>query len=205
VSHTVIIDLTKDVALAVGALTVAGVAVLGFVNWRRDCKARTESEIIRALLHSVYQLKDEIGVCRFPFVTHDEFPREYVGSPKSTAEDEGRALAYVYKNRWKSVRSALQEFDVRALQAEAIWGDELRTKMDKLRGCVETLNAAIGAVVADKVSGGRNFQSDEALGHDMQTKVSVSSSDRDNALSNAIEASIKDIEDFLRSRQDRKS
>ncbi len=48
----------------------------------------------------------------------------------------------MYKNRWVPVFEALQDFDARGLEAEALWGSEFRNSTEKLRKPIKKLYLA---------------------------------------------------------------
>lgn len=133
----------KDVLLGCAAATTAIVAVIGLKNWSRELKGRAEFEAARNLIRATYKLRDEIARCRSPFMGGYEFPKEYVHGAQHSPEEEARGWAYVYRNRWEPVLSALQDFETNALEAEALWGVQIRIGTDELRQCVIELRTSV--------------------------------------------------------------
>ncbi len=194
-----LITAIKDVLLGVAGATTATVAVIGLKNWRRELKGKAEFEVARNLIRATYKLRDELQNCRSPFISANEFPEGYEGElGKSSPLEAAQAWAYVYKARWLPVWSDIQEFDSHTLEAEALWGNAIRTRTDGLRQCVRELNIAIDAVISDKANGGEDFKADRELGKNMRSTVSASSYDENNALSKKIVSAIVAIEEHIR-------
>jgi hypothetical protein len=193
-----IITAVKDVLLGGAATVTAIVAVVGLQNWRRELKGRTEFETAFRFIKSAYKLRDELHICRSPLIRMHEFPEGYFGSDtQNTAEENAQAWAYVYKNRWEPVWSAVQDFDAHTLESEALWGSDVKKRAEKLRACVAELNTSIDAIINDKQSGGEDFKSDPEFGQQMRSNVSATRKD-DNALTKQISDAIESIEDAVR-------
>lgn len=186
----------KDVLLGGAAVVTASVAVAGLKRWRLELRGKADFEAARLLARATYKLRDELAICRSPFVQAEEFPPSYHASPKRTAQEEG--WAHVYKTRWEPVWMAIQEFDTQSLESEALWGESARQKTQALRACVKELNVAIEAFLDDKVAGGQNFATDPDFGKRMRETVSASGNDQSNPLSQGIAAAVKGIEEMLR-------
>jgi hypothetical protein len=193
-----IVTLIKDAAVAGAAAVTATVAVIGLTNWNRELRGKATFDVARALAKSTYKLRDEVRNCRSPFLAASEFPEGYGGhSGQTSHREEAAAYAHVYDSRWKFVWEALQEFDTNTLEAEAIWGSEIRTKTDALRHCVSELRVAIDAVVENTATRGENFKADREFERDMRSKVSTSSGAA-NTLTRKIEDAIQGIETVVR-------
>jgi hypothetical protein len=198
-AYTEIITAIKDVLLGGAAVATASVAVIGLKNWSRELRGKADFDVARGLIRATYKLRDEIRACRSPFIRGQEFPEGYYDpAKKSTPENEAQGWAHVYKNRWQPVWGAIQEFDAQTLEAEALWGGGIREKTDKLRECVAELNSAIDAIISDKASGGRDFESDQEFGRKMRSIASASGSDSKNELSKKIAEAVTGIEDKIR-------
>ena len=193
-----IIAITKDVLVAIAAATTAIVAVLGLKSWSRELKGKTEFEAARLLMKSTYKLRDELAYARSPFIRAGEFPEDYPGNmQENPPEREAQAWAYVYENRLSPVRDALQEFDTNLLEAEALWGGEIKQKGDDLRQCIVELHAAIEAVIEDKRNNGEDFKADREFAKSMRSQVSASRNSQDNQLNNKIKNAIDAIENQI--------
>lgn len=193
-----ILSIVKDVVLACAGAITAIVAILGLKNWSRELRGRAEFDAARSLIRSMYRLRDEIQSSRSPFISGHEFPEDYGLPGARTSEQEAQAWAHVYNNRWKPVREAVLDFESHVLEAEALWGRDVREKADGLRQCAINLQVAMEAVIDDKAHGGENFSSDKQFGKDMRSIVSASRQDKDNTLTQKISAAITSIEAIAR-------
>ena len=124
------------------AVATACLAYRGISNWIVELRGRTSFEVARGLMLATYKLRDAIAFCRSPVIQGREFPDNYPGLD-ATPEQEHDAFTHVYKNRWVPVFEALQDFDARRLESEALWGSEFRKSTGKLRQPVIKLHLAI--------------------------------------------------------------
>ena len=190
-----IITAAKDVILGVAAATTAIAAVIGLKSWSRELKGKAEFEVARNLIRATYKVRDELQNCRSPFVSAYEFPEGYQGAPgRSSEQEEAGAWSHVYNKRWKPVWSAIQEFDSHSLEAEALWGKEIRTCTDQLRQCAKELRVALDAIISDKASRGEDFRSDAEFGRKMRSAVSASRDDEENELTKKILGAVGAVE-----------
>ena len=193
-----LLPLLKDALVAIAAATTATVAVIGLSNWNRELRGKASFDAARSLARATYKLRDEVRNCRSPFLSANEFPEGYGGHlGQSSYEEEASAHSYLYRNRWKYVAQALEDFDTSTLEAEAMWGATIRSKTDAFRQCIRELRIAIDAVIEDIVQRGENFKTDSQFAKEMRSKVSTSSGS-DNPLTQRIESSIREIENELR-------
>lgn len=188
------IAVIKDALIGLAAATTAVVAVLGLYSWRRELTGRTEFETARHLMNATYKLREEVASSRAPFVSAGEFPEDYRGPAEASSQEEARAWSHIYRNRWAPIRTALEELDSRALEAEALWGHEIKEKTDELRQCIVELRVAMDAIVDDKAEGGENFKQDREFGRRMRSTVHASRNDQENELSRRIANAIAGIE-----------
>lgn len=191
------IAVLKDIVVAIAAGIAAVVAIKGLSTWNRELKGKATFDVARALAKATFKLRDEIKNCRSPFLAASEFPEGYASRGTTSYREEADALSHVYRGRWGGVWDALQDFDAITLEAEAIFGSEIREKTDVLRGCVQELRAAIDAVIDDAAAQGQTFASDRDFGRQMRGKVSTASG-KDNSLTIQIESAIKGIESVIR-------
>ncbi len=144
-------------------------------------------------------MRDQLQICRSPFYSAHEFPPDYKGGfGGQSNEEETKAWIYIYKNRWDPVWNAIQEFDSQTLEAEAMWGANIRSKTDALRLCVREINVAIDAVINDKAVGGENFKADREFAKSMRSVVAASRDDEKNETNQKIVKAISGIEDEIR-------
>ena len=192
------INVVRDSLVALAAIATVIVAVRGLNTWSTELRGRSRFEASRGMMLATYRLRDAVRSCRSPLVRGDEFPPGYKGPTKSTAEEERDAWAHIYQSRWRPVWDAIQEYDSRALETEALWGNSIRQKTDALRECVTEVSVAIDAYLADKYNQGEDFRADRAFGVEIRRVLSATKSATDNELSNRIGAAIAAIENEVR-------
>ena len=98
---------------------------------------------------------------------------------------------HVHKNRWVPVSEALQDFDARGLEAEALWGSEFCNSTDKLRKPINNLYLAIES------SFGNDFRKDSEFAKTIRSTM-VAKSDAGDQLSQSITEAIDEIEKKVR-------
>jgi hypothetical protein len=189
----------KDVILAIAGATTAIVAVRGLNTWNRQLRGTADFDAARSLAKCTYRLRDKLQACRSPMIWAREFPPEYREAGfKKSVEQEAGGYAFVYVNRLSSVWEALQDFDTSTLEAEALWGIEVRTATDQLRAVLRKVNTAIDAVVHNVASGGQDFSTDRDFGKEMRAAVSATPSQADNSINMALQAAVEGIDALLR-------
>lgn len=188
----------KDIFLGIAAITTSIVAVIGLKNWSRELRGKADFEIARALIRSVYKLRDEIRYARSPWTSGSEFPEGYSSLPRDrTAQNEAEAWSYVFTNRWKNVADAAQEFEAQVLEAEALWGAEIKSKANELRSCATSLRVSMEAFVDNKAKDGEGFKSDKEFAKSVQADIWAIKED-ENQLSIKIIKAVSDIESAVR-------
>ncbi len=193
------ITAAKDVALGIAAMVTAGVAVIGLQSWQREMKGRAEYERARALARAVYSLRNELTYCRSSFIPASEFPPGYDGGFGVTnPQQQADAYHHIFKGRWAPVVVAINELDAQTLEAEAVWGAEVRTRANELRQCVQVLRAAWETYIDDKLAGGEIFRNDNELRKQIQREVFGQASDEKNALSLRIMKAVERVDEFIK-------
>jgi hypothetical protein len=191
----------KDLAIAGAAVTTAIVAYRGLQKWREELRGKADFEVARGLVRATFKLRDEIQTCRSPLMRAAEYPQGYQSpnaSQPANARVEADALAYAYNNRWQRVTTALQEFDAQTLEAEALWGADIRDGAQALRTCAETVFVAIESIIDDKAAGGAHFEQDREFGRRTRAQAHAPPTAADNPLSNQITAAVAALEAKLR-------
>ena len=191
-----LISSLKDIALAIAAGVTAYVAITGLNRWQKELSGKATFEVARDLARKTYLLRDELKRCRSPFFAANEFPEKPALGSSTTPDEDGKKWAHVYQGRWKPVQEAVQGFDAASLEAEALWGDEIRAKTDELRKCVVSLSVDIDAFISNKFSGGEDFK-DRDFGKEVEAGIWETKPDK-NQLSIRISSAIKGIEDVVR-------
>lgn len=192
-----IFSIIKDIALSAAACVTGSVAVVGLGAWRKELRGRANFDVARQLARAAYIVRDQLGYCRSAFTAAQEFPTGYKSSlSTSDSKEEGDAWAHVYANRWEPLSKAVQDFDTTSLEAEALWGHDVKQQCTELRGCVRVLQVGIEMFLQDKYSGGQLFKNAQ-LAQRIESDIWDTQSD-DNELTKRINTAINGIEVFLR-------
>lgn len=191
----------KDLALGGAAVVTAWVAVRGLQKWREELRGKTDFEVARAFARATYKVRDELSACRASLIRSAEYPPDYnppaPGQPANRAA-EANALAHVYNNRWKPVTDALREFDAQRLEAEALWGPDIRKDAEALHKCATTVFVAIESILDNARAGGAHFEANREFGRSTRSQAHASPTAADNPLSNDIAVAVSAIEGRLR-------
>ena len=193
-----VVSIAKELLVSIAAATTAIVAVLGLRSWSRELRGKTQFEVARQLIRATYRVRDELRYCRTPFIQGTEFPTDYPIVEGAKPEQEAKAWAYIYHNRWVPVRDALRELDAQLLEAEALWGSDIRDAGGALRQCARELQVAMEAIIDDKAIGGENFKSDRDFAKKMRSTAHASATSQDNELNNMIQEAVSSLEKLVR-------
>lgn len=192
------VSIIRDSLVGGAAITTAVVAVSGLNNWRRELRGRIEFETARNLIKATYQVRDKLQASRSPYVLVNEFPTDYPGDYNATVEQKLQAWSYIYNNRWAPVREALKDFDIYALEAEALWGSDIRVEADNLRHCAVKLQTAMQAFIDNKEQQGEDFRLDKEFAKEVNSDLYYIATNADNPLSNKIKNVVHAIEVVVR-------
>ena len=131
---TEIVALLKDLVLSGAAITGAVVAVKGLGTWQRQLKGQSEYELSRRILVSVFKYRDAINGVRHPAMWAYEMPSppedEAAKMPPEQIRFYGTSKAY--QARWDKVQAERTSLYADLLEAEAIWGAELKQLFKKV-------------------------------------------------------------------------
>lgn len=193
------VSVIKDVLLAIAGVTTSWVALRGLETWRRELRGTANFEVARGLSRATYKLRDQLNRCRTQIITKEEFPEWYLSEQGNLyAYEKSNAYRHTYSARWAYVYEALQEFDAQTLEAEALWGTQIREKTNLMREALQRLRAAIEAYIDDVASNGQTFKSDPEFGKKIQSDLYELNFTQPNELSNEIRHAISAIEDELK-------
>lgn len=131
---TEIVALLKDLVLSGAAITGAVVAVKGLGTWRRQLKGQSEYELSRRILVSVFKYRDAINGVRHPAMWAYEMPSPPEDEAAKMSPDQIRfyGTSKAYQARWDKVQAERTSLYADLLEAEAIWGAELKQLFKKV-------------------------------------------------------------------------
>jgi len=197
------IGMMKDIIMSIAAGITAWVAYTGLNKWKKGLRGKIDFDTAHALIKATYKVRDELKYARSPFIPASEFPEGYYGAINKNSKEEGDAFAYIYTNRMKPVIEATQELEIRALEAEALWGKNIQEYVQELRGCCSRLNTSFNTDLRNIYSNDKLSQKSEKF-HQKIRKDTYASEEDDDPLSIRIRNAIKTIEEEIRLYLDKK-
>lgn len=134
----------KDILVGVSAVSAALFAYLGLTTWRKELKGKSEYQLAKEVLKSVYKVREAFKHVRNPGIYQYEYPKDMLdntGYLKREFHYEG--TAHVYEKRWKMMAEAFSELEDHHLEAQVEWGPEFQDVILKLRTCKVELQITI--------------------------------------------------------------
>lgn len=127
-------SLLKDVVLSGTAITGAIVAVKGLGTWRRQLKGKSEYELSRRVLVTLFKYRDAINGVRHPAMWAYELPSPPEEEAEKMSPEQIRfyGTSKAYQARWDKVQTERTSLYADLLEAEAIWGIELKDLFKKV-------------------------------------------------------------------------
>jgi hypothetical protein len=193
------IPFIKDIIISVAAMFTSGVAVYGVIKWKRELQGKVYLETSKKLLTALYGVRNNFEIVRSGWRDVSEFPEDYIKHKTPGSRDpekEADALWYVYKNRLSPLTKAMNELDICLLEAEALWGEEVREQGRKINSCYNRLVRSIKEVVAMEYRG-------EALAGKTYKDGVIASRKSSDELSNQLVEAINYFENISKKHLDR--
>lgn len=124
----------KDLILVGAAIIGSVVAVKGLSTWRRQLRGQVEYDLARRMLRITFQYRDAIDGVRNPAMWTAEMPAppEEKAKTMSPAQVHFYGRFKAYEKRWERVRDARTLLYPELLEAEALWGNEIRDRFAPL-------------------------------------------------------------------------
>ena len=141
-----VVAVAKDAITGIAAAVAAVVAAKGLQTWKRQLFGNMNYELARRLLRSAYRVREAIRWVRNPLILPAETASALKGAGLNDSPPEsfdGRGEELVYQARWQKVAEANVEFWAEMLEAEALWGPEVRQRGDALASCTGQLYTAL--------------------------------------------------------------
>ncbi len=146
-----LITAAKDILLGLSAASAAFFAYLGLSAWKKELKGKSEYQLAKDVLKSVYRVREGFKHVRHPAIYQYEYPEEmrnHHGPLKREHDHEG--TAHVYEKRWEVMEKAFGELEEYHLDAQVEWGSEFQHKIVKLRSCRVNLMIVIQEMLERK-------------------------------------------------------
>jgi hypothetical protein len=128
------VSIIKDGALAASAITGAVIAVKGLSTWRTQLKGKSEYELSRRILVSLFRYRDAIADVRHPMMWANEMPAPPDDEARQMSREKIRwyGVSSAYQKRWEKVKEQRTALYADLLEAEALWGSLLKAPFDKV-------------------------------------------------------------------------
>jgi hypothetical protein len=191
-----------DLAVAFASLIAAWVAVSGLSAWRHQLKGKTEYDLAKRILLSLFKYRDAIHGVRNPMMWGHEMPsppeekRQYMGIQEIRYYGTEKA----YQKRWDRVTEHKAKLYPELLEGEVIWGTELNERFKKIYKLqAELQNAVRRHLELSDPSTPQRKQDSVAKYHDKHRDILYDESfDESDEFSKDIESAIQNIEEFLK-------
>jgi hypothetical protein len=190
-------NIVKNIILSGAAITTGVVALVGLNRWQAELSGKANFDVARQLAKALYTIRNQINYYRSPFISGHEFPEEFQGYDRNKSnQNTGDAFRFVYINRWRPIGDAMKEFDVASLEAEALWGSEVKNEELELRSCIRSLQVDTETYVANKYDGGETLK-DDAYRQEIEYAI-WNVKEKENKFTKRLNKAISDIEARLR-------
>lgn len=188
----------ESLIIALSAGIGAIIAISGLSTWKKQISISAEYKVAINLLKSTYKLRDAIAWVRNPFVSAAEMVNKTnVNNQNLVKDNEG--IIYAYQNRWQGVVSANTEISTSLLEAEVLWGPQIKGKYDELAKSIGELYSTIQIYFTSlKEPEGKLFT-------EKYFDILYSTNDNKDIYKNKLEERIQDIEKLLKPHLNRKN
>ena len=183
---TTFLSVLPDIITAVSTAIVAGVAIYGITEWRRQLKGKTNYETARRYLKSALKLRDAMKYVRNPFIPVSEMQSALKenGFKEDEYNDNKKMNRSVYSVRWNKVRESWTNLEAELIEAEISWGPSAVKAQNSLDSCVRKLFASISLYL-------------DGHGREFQDNIIYDTGEQ-NEFTKEITKAIEEIEVFLR-------
>jgi len=130
----------------IAAIIAAVVAWKGLQTWKRQLLGNANYDLSRRLLRATYRLREAIRWVRNPYMSVGEMDSAMKAAgleDSSPNRPDDRAGDLAYQARWRKVVDAQLEFAAEILEAEVLWGPEVRQRAETLASAIGELHFAL--------------------------------------------------------------
>ena len=196
-----IITLLKDLVTIFAAGTAAFIAIRGYDIWKKQLRGKTEYELARRLLHSVYRVREAIRLVRKPVhsmaetrLAMQEAELEMELSDLLDPQHYAMRQDAVYAQRWRRFEETFRGLEVDVFEAEVLWGQDIVAALEPLRQYTTTLGASIGLYLHNLSD--ENMQQSEAQAD--EARRIIYSRDQDDEFGEGIQKAVETVENVLK-------
>lgn len=193
----------EGVAGLIGALAAFGGVLVGWAGlntWRQQLRGTVEYDLARRVLRVVLKVRDQIAAIRNPVASLTEIEAAHRESGAETAQvgdDPGKDTQLMYERRFNALRQARSELAIELLEAEVLWGPDLRQAERELGKCVSELWLAVHRHVREQQGRGRP-EPDEAWERRQAVLYQTSDDPAEDKFSGEVQEVVKRFEYLLR-------
>ncbi len=149
-----VISIISNILISICAIVTVLIAYKGLNAWKDQMRAKSQYEVAIGLLRSTYKLRDRINAFRQPFMPAGESAHaledreiaEQNGFESIRESQKGVVAGYLYRR--KEIIESLENFDVASLEAEVLWGNDVKTLTKDVYGLIREINWAIGKLIS---------------------------------------------------------
>jgi hypothetical protein len=137
------LEVIRDILQTFFYATASIVGWIGLKKWREELKGKIEYEAAKQALVQSYSIRDQIRIVQSPVMS----PSEWSGCKTTEYETENQRKAnesfFAYSKRFQELQVKISGMYPAMVEAEAVFGEESREKLDKLIGITRRLWTAI--------------------------------------------------------------
>jgi hypothetical protein len=125
------LTLIKDIILIVAAITGSVVALKGLGTWQRQLRGQSEYELSRRILVTLFKYRNAINGVRHPAMWAP-YPPEDEAKNMNREQIRFYGTSKGYQYRWDKVQLEKTSLYADLMEAEAIWGIQLKTLFEEI-------------------------------------------------------------------------
>ena len=193
------ITAVKDVLVGLAAAAAAIFAYLGLSAWRKELKGKSEYELAKRVLMSVYRVREAFKTVRHPAIYQYEYPeemRDFHGHLKREHEYEG--TLHVYGKRLEKMDESFKALEEQHLEAQVEWGPQYQDVIVKLRRCRSELVLAIQQLLRRAKNPREEPTKAAELAEERSVLYHIGGDPEQDRFTSQIDEAITDFEKWLR-------
>jgi hypothetical protein len=137
------LTVAKDITESLFYIITGGAVVVGLRGWKKELKGKGKYEAAKNVIAGAYRVRDAINETRSPLMVSGEWEGRQRDQSEPENEKGVHDSYYAYANRFKRVIDALSQWYPAVVEAEALFGEEARKKIEAVNSSARNLRAAI--------------------------------------------------------------
>lgn len=192
----------KEFILVIVAIIGLIVAISGLKTWRKQLKGNTEYDLARRLLKAIYEFRESIRTVRDPLISANEVKESYRNAGiiflgDNPISDDRRDI-YVYQKRWQGVSEKNNNLAVELLEAEVLWGKDIRDLVNNFLRVTGELRLGLNLFLEIGIEGIRQEYSQEKEEEIIDLIYDKSDNLDEDSFSRKLATEIQEIEGYLK-------